>query len=189
MMNIPIRKYLICDNQFRVFAIGKDQTGTFSIEEDIAYASAFTTMLLSQEERITFNFKNENSNCFLYIDSFSQGNCFYRLPLGEASVLGTKLFVTKSKLKNFGASYNSIMQFHEFDILKNISSYYKESEQMELSFIENDKCILMIQPLPFFEETQYHYIMEELNAFQGDEERYLSNEYLVETIQVKVLKQ
>lgn len=184
-MNLSIKKYLISDNQFRVFAIDKNSISDCKLDNKIACLSALTTTLLSEEERITFNFKNKNYESFLYIDSFSHNYSHYRLENDKISLTSTKLLVTKSKLKNFGASYNSIMQFDKFNILKNISAFYKESEQMETYFIENESTILMIQPLPFFDEVQYDLLKEELS---NDQNHWLE-EYLIDTNEISVLKQ
>src|SRR5699024_9750581 len=135
---------------------------------------------------ITLNFKNENNESFLYVDSFSQGECFYKLTTEKVTDLDTKLFVTKSKLKNFGASYHSIMYFDKFDLLKNVSTYYKESEQMVLDFIEHENVILMIQPMPCFEEVQYDLLKEALN---NNDLRGVSSENLIETLEVKISNQ
>lgn len=185
-MNLLIKKYLISDNQFRVFAIDKNSISDCKLENKIACLSALTTALLSEEERITFNFKNKNYESFLYIDSFSHGYSHYRLENDKISRTSTKLLVTKSKLKNFGASYNSIMQFDMFNISKNISVFYKESEQMETSFIENDNTILMIQPLPFFDDVQYDLLKEKLSNNQNH--NHWLDEYLIDTNEISVLK-
>lgn len=183
-MNLLIRKYLLCNGQFRVFVINRNQINAPSLENDVLCIAALSTMLLSQEERITFNFKNKNNERFLYIDAFSNGECLYQMETDKITDMEPKLFVTKSKLKNFGASYNSIMQFEKFEVLKNINAYYKESEQMELAFIEQKETILMIQPLPSFEETQYDWIKEELCS---NEIEILSEDLLVETTNISVM--
>lgn len=183
-MNLSIRKYLIHDRQFRVFAIEKNQFDQSGLEKDVICLSALSTMLLSQEERITFNFKDKNSRSFLYIDSFSNGECLYRLEMNEAPGFEPNLFVTKSKLKNFGASYNSIMQFKDFNLSDNLSTYYNESEQIALSFIENDNFLLVVQPLPGFEKFKYEEIVEVLH---DRKENKLTDESLIETKQIKVV--
>lgn len=185
-MNLSIRKYLISNNQFRVFVIDKNIISDYPIENNVICFSALSTMLLNQEERITFNFKNKSSESFTYIDSFSQGECFYRMKAENVADSDVMLFVIKSKLKNFGASYNSIMHFEKFDLLRNLSAFYKESEQMELDFIEQEDFILMIQPMPCFEEAEYDLIKAELN---NNGIRELPDENLIETTEVNVLNQ
>lgn len=92
---------------------------------------------------------------------------------------------TIGEIKVPSDKYNSIMQFDKFNILKNISAFYKESEQMETYFIENESTILMIQPLPFFDEVQYDLLKEELS---NDQNHWLE-EYLIDTNEISVLKQ
>lgn len=65
-----------------------------------------SSILLSQDERITFNFKSKNGDRIINTDIYSEYHFSYNI--NNQILNNGLLFVTKSKLKNFGASFNTI---------------------------------------------------------------------------------
>lgn len=179
-MNLTISKYLIESKQLRLFAVNKCD----AVTDPHIYLSAVLPLLLSQEERITFNFKNFGGRTFLNIDAFSKGQVIYKMKEEDLKSEEVKLFITKSKLKNFGASYHSIMLMDYFNLRTNLMRYYAESEQVEVSIIENPDCVMLLQPLPHYENEKYSHAVTELKN-----QRYtkiLSRENFIENAEVSI---
>lgn len=174
-MNLTVKKYLIENKQLSVSVVSKSEMYSSYIP-----VSAMIPLLLSHEERITLHFKN-NQGSVLVIDALSSGSVTYEKRITD--VLGTvKLFGTKSKLKNFGASYHTIMQMNHFDLIDNLTSYYKESEQQELSLIENDDAVVMVRALPSYDVVFYERVIQKFqaggNILREYDDCFVGNEYI-----------
>lgn len=162
-MNLIIHKYLVNNNQFRLFTVAQQQFNSTKEDYKIMSVSALSTLLLNEEERITFNFKNDTGSRFLNIDAFSNHYAIYRFDHHNITDDKVMLFVNKSKLKNFGATYSSIMKFNDSNLIDNLNTYYRESEQLELTIIFQDNHILLLQPLPEFDKNHYMELQEQLS--------------------------
>lgn len=149
-MKSTVYKYMDQSKAFRIFVIKEDKN---TIESDVIGLSSFASILLSQEERISFYFKDINNEKILTTDIYSNHNFTYKI-YNDTKCDGL-LFVTKSKLKNFGASYNSILEYQSLNLIDNFESYYRQSEQLEVSIFRIPNHLIMIQPLPFYNEDDY----------------------------------
>lgn len=155
-MNLLVKKYLAGEDDIRMFTIPKeeDRISTNS------FISIIPVLLLSESERITFNFKSREGT-HLRIDAFSDGKIIYEeiAPINNQSLT---LFVVKSKLKNFGASYQSIIQLDYYNLLSNFLIFYNDSEQMDLSIIDTEDTIIILQPMPSYDKDIFEYTTSQL---------------------------
>ncbi|QNR06987.1 Hsp33 family molecular chaperone HslO [Macrococcoides canis] len=152
-MKSKIKKYLDKNKEFRIYTTEpKGKT----IEDDLISLSSMSSILLSQDERITFNFKSKNGDKIINTDIYSDYHFSYKI--NNQILNNGLLFVTKSKLKNFGASYNTILDYNTLNLINIFEDYYNQSEQMEVFIDRIDNYIVLIQPLPFFNWKNYEQI-------------------------------